>query len=107
MLKLALLGFAVILFAGIAFFALLSAGRQGAVSTPSDAAPDAAPEADAGDPNATYAAGDAVDIFWGSSWWPGSIKRKDGKRYRIGYQGYGESWDEWVTATRLRPRTAR
>ena len=68
---------------------------------------DAATEPDAGDPNATYAVGDAVDIYWGSAWWPGSIKKKDGSRYRITYQGYAESWDEWVTAARLRPRTRR
>lgn len=72
-----------------------------------DERPDAAPEADAGDPNATYAVGDAVDIRWGSAWWPGSIKKTDGERYRIAYEGYSETWDEWVTATRLRPRTQR
>jgi hypothetical protein len=68
---------------------------------------DAAPEANAGDPNATYAVGDAVDIRWGSSWWKGRVKQKDGKRYFIGYDGYHSGWDEWVTAVRLRPRNAR
>jgi hypothetical protein len=68
---------------------------------------DAAPEADGGDPNATYAVGEPVEIHWGSRWWPGSIKKTDGKRYRIAYDGYAESWDEWVTAERLRPRTRR
>ena len=68
---------------------------------------DAAPEADAGDPNASYAVGDGVDIRWGSSWWKGSVKRKDGKRYFVGYDGYHSGWDEWVTAVRLRPRSER
>jgi hypothetical protein len=68
---------------------------------------DAAPEADAGDPNATYAIGDAVDIRWGSSWWKGRVKQKDGTRYRVGYDGYHSGWDEWVTAVRLRPQSAR
>jgi hypothetical protein len=74
-----------------------------------DAAPktDAASATNAADPNATYSAGDAVDILWNSSWWAGRIKKKDGKRYRIGYDGYGTQWDEWVTAERLRPRTKR
>lgn len=68
---------------------------------------DAAPEADAGDPNATYAVGDAVDIRWGSAWWKGRVKQQDGKRYFVGYDGYHSGWDEWVTAVRLRPRSAR
>jgi hypothetical protein len=64
-------------------------------------------EADAGDPKATYAAGAVVDVLWGARWWPGNIKQKDGNRYRIGYDGYASSWDEWVTAERLRPRAGR
>jgi hypothetical protein len=75
-----------------------------------DADPDArtypAPAVDGGDPNATYENGEKVEILWGSRWWAGTIKKKDGKRYRIGYDGWSSSSDEWVTATRLRKRGA-
>ncbi len=75
-----------------------------------DAGPDArtypAPAVDGGDPNATYESGEAVEILYGSTWWAGAIKKKDGSRYRIGYDGYSDSWDEWVTAKRLRKRGA-
>ena len=99
-----LVAFAVALSAVVAFSALRSAQSP---STTTAATPGAASVTDPGDPNATYAVGDAVDIFWGSSWWPGSITMKDGKRYRITYEGWASTWDEWVTATRLRPRAKR
>ena len=58
-----------------------------------------------GDPNASYAAGQAVDVYWSSSWWPGTIKSVLGDgRYRIGYEGWSSSWDEDVTPRRLRQR---
>lgn len=58
-----------------------------------------------GDPTLVYAAGQAVDVYWGSSWWPGTIKNVNGGgTYRIGYDGWSTSWDEDVTARRLRPR---
>jgi hypothetical protein len=59
-----------------------------------------------GDPSATYTQGEAVDIHWGSSWWPGTIRNvKPGGSYRIAYDGYASSWDEDVDATRLRQRS--
>jgi hypothetical protein len=63
-----------------------------------------APTSNPGDPNATYAEGQAVDIHWGSRWWPGQILKKDGKRYHIHYDGWSSSWDEWVEADRLKAR---
>jgi hypothetical protein len=41
-----------------------------AASTPSSDGP--------GDANATYAAGEAVEVWWGSQWWKGTIKRVNG-----------------------------
>jgi hypothetical protein len=58
----------------------------------------------AGDPLATYSVGQNVDVHWGSRWWPGRILKKDGSRYRITYDGWAASWDEWVGAERLRKR---
>lgn len=60
-----------------------------------------------GDAGASYHAGESVDVYWGSSWWPGTIKQVDGAgRYRIGYDGWNTSWDEDVTPRRLRRRSA-
>lgn len=50
----------------------------------------------------TYAAGDAVQIEWHGSWFPGRILEVAGGRYKITYDGYSASWDEWVESPRLR-----
>lgn len=58
-----------------------------------------------GDASGQYSAGEAVDVYWGTSWWPGTIKAAlGGGRYRIGYDGWSSSWDEDVTPRRLRRR---
>ena len=79
----------------------------GSPSAPEQAATPSGPRAGAdgpGDPTAVYAEGQSVDIYWGSSWWAGEIKRKNGNAtYRIGYTGWSSSSDEDVTAKRLRP----
>ena len=83
--------------------------------TSTEATPDAAASSarsspvtatDGGDPKATYESGEAVKVLWSSSWYPGTIKKAEGSRYLIGYDGYSSSWDEWVTARRLRKRGA-
>lgn len=53
-----------------------------------------------------YRVGDAVSIQWSASWWPGQVLAVDGERYQVRYDGYDASWDEWVTAARLRPPEA-
>lgn len=50
----------------------------------------------------TYAAGDQVQIEWNGSWYPGRIVEAAGARYKITYDGYASSWDEWVEVSRLR-----
>lgn len=70
------------------------------------AAPAPAPapaEAPAPPPAGGYGAGDAVQILWEGQWYPGKILEADGARYKIRYDGYDASWDEWVTTDRLRP----
>ncbi|HVJ14931.1 MAG TPA: hypothetical protein VM686_05800 [Polyangiaceae bacterium] len=57
------------------------------------------------EPQATYGVGQAVDIYWGSKWWPGRVLKLEGGHYRITYDGWSESWDEWVEPERLRPRS--
>jgi hypothetical protein len=74
-------------------------------SAPSAAAGNSAGAEGPGDPSLSYKAGEAVDVYWNSSWWPGTIKTVLGEgRYRIGYDDYSASWDEDVTPRRLRRR---
>ncbi|HZX32271.1 MAG TPA: caspase family protein [Rhodocyclaceae bacterium] len=49
--------------------------------------------------------GDAVDVEWHGSWYPGSVLEvKSQGRYRIHYDGYDSSWDEVVGPDRIRAR---
>ena len=50
--------------------------------------------------------GDKVMVEWKGSWWPAEvIKVREGKSpYRIHYDGYSNSWNEWVTDARIRSR---
>jgi hypothetical protein len=57
-----------------------------------------------GDPNAAYRTGQAVDIHWGSRWWPGRVVEVKGRSYHITYDGWAPSYDGTVDAVRLRPR---
>lgn len=74
--------------------------QQAAAPAPTPAAAPAT--APAGSADGTYAAGDAVQILWEGQWYPGRVLEADGSRYKIRYDGYDESWDEWVTSERLR-----
>jgi hypothetical protein len=97
--KVALIGFGVILFAGIAFSALL-AGRATTTTTSTN---ESLTSKGPGDPKAIYTKGQAVDIYWVSRWYPGSIVEVDGTKYKAHYEGYASTADEWVRANRLRP----
>ena len=45
---------------------------------------------------------EAVEIQSTGSWYPGKILKVDGDKYFITYDGWDESWNEWVTIERLR-----
>ncbi|MBC7856802.1 MAG: hypothetical protein IAF94_25510 [Pirellulaceae bacterium] len=50
---------------------------------------------------AAAAAGKAK-VLWGSTWYPAQVlEEKDGK-FHIKYDGYGDSWNEWVGKDRIR-----
>lgn len=51
-----------------------------------------------------FAAGEAVNILWKGSWYPGKIIGVNGAQYKVHYDGYSASWDEWVTAARLKKK---
>jgi hypothetical protein len=51
-----------------------------------------------------YRVHDAVEVEWKGSWWPAQILGvlEDPTRYRVHYDGYGDEWDEVVSADRVR-----
>lgn len=53
--------------------------------------------------SAGYAPGSRVEVQWQGQWYPATILKVDGQKYLIHYEGYESSWDEWVTAERIKP----
>ena len=51
-----------------------------------------------------FAVGDAVEVKWKSSWYPASVLETKNGKYKIHYDGYSDSWDEWVGPSRIRAR---
>lgn len=49
-----------------------------------------------------FQSGAAVDILWRGQWYPGRVLEVSGNSYKITYDGYDSSWDEWVEPERLR-----
>ena len=47
--------------------------------------------------------GDAVEVMWGSSWYPATVLKREGRKTLIHYEGYSSGFDVWVTADRIRP----
>ncbi|HEX8386569.1 MAG TPA: Tudor-knot domain-containing protein [Rubricoccaceae bacterium] len=53
-----------------------------------------------------YAAGQAVHIDWEGTWYAGHVVEvgagATAGQYKIHYDGWADSWDEWVTPEKLR-----
>jgi hypothetical protein len=49
-------------------------------------------------------AGNKAEVFWKDRWYPAQVLRvnQDGDRCFITYDGYDNSWDEWVGSDRIR-----
>ena len=47
-----------------------------------------------------------LDVLWNDSWFPATVEAGPNEtgQCQIGYDGYGDEWDEWVGADRMRPR---
>ena len=74
-----------------------------AVAPPAAAAPAAPPAA----PAVRFPAGSAVEVLWSGTWYAATVREALGEdRWRIGYDGFGASWDETVGADRIRARNA-
>lgn len=55
-------------------------------------------------PDDGRAAGDLVEVEWKGSWWPAVLRERQGERWLIHYEGYGDDWDEAVPDERIRDR---
>ncbi len=59
-------------------------------------------DASAGSNNATWKVGDKVMVKWNDKWYPSTILQVGEGKYKIHYDGYESSWDEWVTPARMK-----
>ena len=46
--------------------------------------------------------GERVEAEWNEKWYRAEIIESSGDRCKVHYVGYGNEWDEWVTADRIR-----
>lgn len=49
-----------------------------------------------------YGAGEAVKVEWKGAWYPAKVLKVSTGVHLIRYDGYDESWDEWVGASRIK-----
>lgn len=47
--------------------------------------------------------GDKAQVLWKGNWYPATVLKTAGEQCFIHYDGYGNSWDEWVGSARYRP----
>ncbi len=52
----------------------------------------------------SFKVGDPVDVKWKGKWYAASILKIGENKYRIHYDQYDNSWDEWVGPDRIRAR---
>jgi hypothetical protein len=55
-------------------------------------------------PVAGWRVGDDVMVYWKGQWYPASVIAASPGRWKIHYDGYAKSWDEWVDSGRIRGR---
>ncbi len=51
-----------------------------------------------------FGVGDPVLVEWKGSWWPAKViaTRAGSAPYKIHYDGYSNSWDEWIGNNRIK-----
>lgn len=52
----------------------------------------------------SFKPGDAVEVKWKGTWYAASVLKAANGKYKIHYDQYDNSWDEWVGNDRIRPR---
>lgn len=53
---------------------------------------------------ASWSEGDPVQVKWKNSWWPAHVLKVKGDQLYIHYDGYDNSWDEWVGPERYKKK---
>lgn len=69
---------------------------------PADSAAPPEGKAAAGTPSRLLAVGDKVRVAWTGGWYDATVLALGDGRYRVHYDGWDASWDEWVDASRMR-----
>src|SRR6266536_1727460 len=46
--------------------------------------------------------GDRVEVQWKGDWYQANVIEVKGNQYKVHYDGYASSWDEWVDNSRIR-----
>lgn len=90
----------VLLFGGVGGHAATGTRAGGAGSTAGSGSSPSSGSNEAARPS--FRAGQAVRVLSQGTWYPARILRVDQDRYRVHYEGWADSWDEWVTADRVR-----
>lgn len=54
-------------------------------------------------PPGGYQEGDPVQVLWKGTWYNAHVLKSKGPQSFIHYDGYDNSWDEWVGPERIRP----
>ena len=49
-----------------------------------------------------YKKGDAVQVNWKGQWWPAQVIAVGKGKWKVHYDGYESSWDEWVGPDRIK-----
>jgi len=52
----------------------------------------------------TWKAGDKVQVRWNTTFFDATVLEVKDLKYKITYDGYGKSWDQWVTSDSIRAR---
>lgn len=49
-----------------------------------------------------FQVGDACEVLWKNEFWPAKILKRRDNEYFIHYDGHDNSWDEWVSLSRMK-----
>lgn len=74
------------------------------IEPPADKTADSPGHDDRDDDAPRFAAGSAVSVEWHGGWYPATVLVQTAGRHRVHYDGYEDSWDEWVGPQRIRKR---
>ncbi len=51
--------------------------------------------------------GDHVEVQWQGDWYKAEVIEVKGNQYKIHYEGYATSWDEWIDKSRVRSASVK